>query len=164
HFRADKPIDAINEADAEDWRNALRAGGYKPATIATHIKKAKQMFAYAVAGKLLTSNPFAKLKAPQQADKSREEFIDLETIRRVIDAAPDAEWRLIIALSRFGGLRCPSEVLSLEWSWIDWERDRFRVFAPKLEHLPGGGWRTVPLFPELRPYFEDAWDLAAKDW
>ncbi len=160
YFGADKPLDQINAADAENWRNELRAKSYKPATIATHIKRAKQMFQHAVDGDILARNPFAKLKAPKQVDKSREVFIGPETILRVIDAAPDAEWRLIIALARFGGLRCPSEVLSLEWPWIDWERDRFTVFSPKLEHLPGGGRRVVPIFPELRPYLAEAFELA----
>jgi integrase len=160
HFGEDVPLDSITAADAEDWRNALRSQDYKPATIATHIKRARQMFAYAVSAEMLTRNPFVGLKIPQQVDKSREEFIDQETIQRVLDAAPDSQWRCIIALSRFGGLRCPSEVLALEWQWIDWERERFNVFAPKLEHLAGGGWRTIPLFPELRVILDEAFELA----
>jgi hypothetical protein len=127
HFGADKPLNKITAADAENWRNTLRAR-YKPATVGTHIKRAKQMFQHAVDGEILDRNPFAKLKAPKQVDKSREVFIAQETILRVIEAAPDTEWRLIIALCRFGGLRCPSEVLRLEWGRIDWERDRFTVF------------------------------------
>jgi len=157
HFGEDKPIDAITAAGAEDWHNGLRAQGYKPATIATHIKKAKQMFGYAVSAEILVRNPFAKLKAPQQVDKSREEFIDHAIVRRVIDAAPDAEWRLIIALSRFGGLRCPSEHLALTWADVDWERGRFRVDSPKT------GVRWVPIFPELRPYLDKAFELAPPD-
>jgi integrase len=94
-------------------------------------------------------------------DKSREVFISREKIERVIKSAPDCEWRLIIALARFGGLRCPSEVLSLDWRSIDWERERFTVFSRKLEHLPGGGRRLVPIFPELRPYLTEAFEAAA---
>jgi integrase len=159
-FGADLPIEKINAADAERWRNGLRSQGYKPATVSSHVKRAKMMFQHAVDGELIQRNPFAKLKPGQQLDKSREVFVSQETIQAVIDAAPDAEWRLIIALARFGGLRCPSEVLALEWGWIDWARDRFTVFAPKLEHLPSGGKRIVPIFPELRPYLEEAFELA----
>src|SRR5262249_48027540 len=42
----------------------------------------------------------------------------------------------------------------------DWHRDRFLVRSPKTEHLPGGGLRWVPLFPELRPHLEALWDAA----
>jgi hypothetical protein len=74
--------------------------------------------------------------------------------RRAIEAAPDAEWRLIIALSRFGGLRCPSEHLALRWEDVLWDRNRFYVPSPKT----GGRW--VPIFPELRPYLEECFELA----
>lgn len=161
-FGPDRSLDKMTVADADNWRNDLRAKGYKPATVATHIKRAKQMFQHAVDAEILERNPFAKLKAPQQIDKSREAFIDQGTIRKVIEAAPNTEWRLIIALARYGGLRTPSETLSLKWSDVDWEHERFTVHSPKLEHLPGRGVRVVPIFPELRPYLEEAFELASE--
>ncbi len=66
-------------------------------------------------------------------------------------ACPDEEWRLIFALARYGGLRCPSELLALKWTDFDWERERFRIDSPKT------GVRWVPMFPELRPYLDKAW-------
>jgi hypothetical protein len=39
-----------------------------------------------------------------------------EERNKVLEACPNAEWRLIFALSRFGGLRCPSEHLVLTWA------------------------------------------------
>ena len=66
----------------------------------------------------------------------------------------------IIALSRFGGIRCPSETLSLRWADIDWEHSRMNVPEPKVEHHEGRGVRSVPIFPELMPYLQAAWDLA----
>ena len=35
-----------------------------------------------------------------------------------------------------------------------------RVDSPKTEHHPGGAFRIVPIFPELRPYLESSWDAA----
>src|SRR5262249_27074771 len=70
------------------------------------------------------------------------------------------EWRLLLALARYGGLRTPSEPLALEWTDVNWERGRFRVVAPKTKHEDGGE-RWVPLFPELRPFFEEAFERAA---
>lgn len=95
-------------------------------------------------------------------NEARKFFVTLEAAYKVLEACPDAEWRLIFALSRFGGLRCPSEHLALTWPDVDWERDRFRVVSSKQEHLDGGGVRWVPIFPELRPYLEEAFDQAAE--
>jgi integrase len=61
---------------------------------------------------------------------------------------------LLIALSRFGGLRCPSEHLALRWQDVDWEHKRFRVDSTKT------GERWIPIFPELRPYLEECFERA----
>jgi integrase len=66
----------------------------------------------------------------------------------------------VVALSRYGGIRVPSELLTLTWADVDRERSRFRVHAPKTEHHKDGGDRWVPIFPELRPHLEVAFELA----
>lgn len=81
--------------------------------------------------------------------------------QKVLDACPDAEWRLIFALSRFGGLRRPSEHLAMTWSDVDWERDRVLVRSPKTEHHEGRASRWIPLFPELRIHLRKCFELAA---
>lgn len=52
----------------------------------------------------------------------------------------------------------PSEAFSLRWQDVDWARGRLTVPSPKPEHLPGRGYRVIPLFPLLKPYLEAAWD------
>src|SRR5262249_59887286 len=54
----------------------------------------------------------------------------------------------------------PSEQLALRWVDVDWERDRFLVRAPKTEQHDDDGERWVPIFPEVRPYFEKCFELA----
>ena len=64
-------------------------------------------------------------------------FLSREDSEKVLAACPDAEWRLIFALSRFGGLRCPSEHLALRWGDVDWEHNRMTVHSSKTEHYEG---------------------------
>lgn len=78
----------------------------------------------------------------------------------MIEQAPDAEWRLIIAVSRFAGLRCPCEQLALRWADIDWERGRIHVRSPKTERHEVHESRDVPLFPKLEPYLMEASEVA----
>src|SRR5690606_10094849 len=119
-------------------------------------------FADALDRELVSRNPFAHKDIPRttRENRKRDHFITRADAQLVLDACPDAEWRLLFALSRFGGLRCPSEHLSLRWKDIIWDRDRMRVTAPKTEHHEGKGTRLVPIFPELRPYLEAAYDAA----
>lgn len=86
--------------------------------------------------------------------------MDRTTFKLTLNACPDPEWKLLLALARIGGLRTPSEPLALEWADVNWERERFRVIAPKTEHQDGGE-RWVPLFPDLRPFLEEAFERAA---
>jgi len=69
-------------------------------------------------------------------------------------------WKLLIALSRFAGLRVPSEALSLRWSDVDWERQRLTIPIPKTQHLAGRSHRVIPLFPAIKPFLEAAWGAA----
>jgi integrase len=161
HFGKDKPLRNIKPGDADDWCALLRAK-YANATAARTIKRAKQFFAAALRKDLIPRNPFAECKAGHQSNPARFYFVTPEDAASVLQACPDVEWRLIVALCRYGGLRCPSELLTLTWPDVDWERDRFRVHAPKTEHHKDGGERWVPIFPELRPYLEEAFHLATE--
>jgi integrase len=64
-----------------------------------------------------------------------------DNAERVIAVLPDAEWRLLFALSRYGGLRCPSKHLGLRWCDIDLAGDRMTVRSPKTEHPEGNASR-----------------------
>lgn len=80
-----------------------------------------------------------------------------------MDHCPCDDWKLILALCRFGGLRCPSELVRLRWSDVDLPGGRMTINATKTEHHAAGGVRVCPIFPELRPYLETAWDEAPDD-
>jgi integrase len=159
HFGRDRMLRDIKPGDADDWCALLR-GKYANATAARTIKRAKQFFAAAFRKDLISRNPFADCKAGHQSNPARSRFVTQKEAAAVLQACPDAEWRLIVALCRYGGLRCPSELLALTWADVDWDRGRFRVHAPKTEHHKDGGDRWVPIFPELRPHLEEAFDLA----
>jgi len=142
---------SITAADADAWRAWLiETEHLSPATVARRIIAARTIWRKALRWKLAAENPFDGVKAGHQANEARKVFVARAIIESVIEAAPDAEWKAIIALSRYGGLRCPSEHFALKWGDIDWEKGTIRVSCPKLAHIAGFAQRIVPLFPELR--------------
>jgi integrase len=159
-FGDDRKLDSISCGDADQWRDQMLKDGLALATVGREVKRARQFFRVAVRRKLIAENPFTEVNAPAQVNTSREHFITREVTKKVLAACPDAEWRLIVALSRYGGLRCPSEHLALRWGDIDWENGRINLPSPKTEHLPGGAYRAVPIFTELRPYLEEVFEQA----
>jgi len=158
-FGPDRPLRSIDATAAEHFRTQLLASSLAPTTVQKRLQGAREFFNVARRRGLIAGNPFAEIKAVAVPDPQRARFVTREETQSVLDACPDCEWRAIVALCRFGGLRCPSEVLSLRWLDIDWERGRIAVQSPKGERH-GKGVRAVPLFPELRPYLEEAFDQA----
>lgn len=160
HFGESKRIAEITPADADTWRLWLQST-VGANTTRRSCGRAKQFFRWAVRSRLLAENPFADMKGlTVQPNKSRDFFVTREIAYRVLDACPDAEWRLLFALARFGGLRCPSETLSLTWDRVNWEHCRMTISSPKTKRYEGKESRIVPIFPELRPYLDEAFDLA----
>ena len=79
--------------------------------------------------RILTVNPFKDQASSSRSNPTRYHFITAADAVKVLDACPDVERRLIFALSRWGGLRCPSEHMALTWGDIDWENNRIRIGA-----------------------------------
>ncbi len=160
-FGADKLLDAITEGDADAWRLYLIGHEHlSGATVCRRCGVAKQFFKSAVRHKLILSNPFIDLKSNVKGNPSRQRFISRVDAQRILDACPDAQWRLIFALARFGGLRTPSETMRLTWNDVDWDRGRITVHSPKTEHHAGHESRVIPLFPELRPHLMEVFEQA----
>ena len=175
YFGEDRPLGSITAGDARDWERWLRTPaarmirhakrttneGLSPNTARKRVSDAKQFLQDAVDRDLLIKNPFSALKGSVGSNRDRDFFVTREMAEKVLDACPDAEWRLIFALSRFAGLRCPSEHLALRWGDVHWDTNRFVVRSAKTDHHEGKGARVVPIFPELRPHLELVWDEAA---
>jgi integrase len=158
HFGADCAIGSISAGMADGFVRYLR-GGSASATAARRITHCKTMFRWAVRMGRLPSNPFEGIKAGAQTNPLRQVYVTRQTIQAVIDAAPSDEWKALIALGRFAGLRIPSEALAMRWRDITWEPGRILVHSPKTEGC-GKATRLIPLFAEVRPYLATLFDVA----
>jgi len=164
-FGGDRMMSELSKADAADFLVYLKtkAGDPKPLapdTIRKRISNAKQFCGDAVDRRLISANPFHGMESSTKGNRERDFFVTQDMAYKVLDACPDREWRLVFALTRFGGLRCPSEHCLLKLADVDWSRERFKVTSPKTEHHDGKAYRWVPLFPELRPFLEECWEAA----
>lgn len=167
-FGAGKPLRDVTPGDADAFRLWLlqqpksrrtgdAAGTLAENTVNRRCGIAKQFFRAALRSKLIAENPFDGIEESVRGDEDKFFMVDRETSDKILEACPDSQWKLIFALSRFGGLRCPSEHVGLRWADIDWANNRFKVHSPKTERHKGGASRIVPIFPELRPILDAAW-------
>lgn len=154
YFGADKAMHEVTPGDADDFRRQLSGADN---TIRRTCGRAKQFFRAALRKRLVAESPFADMKDTNvRANRSRDCFVTRKEATAVLNSCPDNQWRLLFALCRFGGLRYPSEPLVIRWGDVDWEHDKIMVDSPKT------GPRLIPIFPEVRPYLEKAWDEAAE--
>lgn len=160
-FGKDRDMRKITPAEADRWWTWLMGDrGLSEATARKSVQLAKQFTKVARRHGVMDIDPFGHLTGTVRSNPERKRFIEQSIIERVLCDCPDAEWRLIVALARYGGLRIPSELNRLRWDDVLWDQNRFIVRASKTEHHRGGGIRQVPLFPELLPYFLEAHYLA----
>ncbi len=159
-FGGDRLMKAITPGDCDRWKAWMeRERKLAPATVSRDLKRAKQFFRSAMRDRLIDENPMADMKASAQVNPERFHYISNEDINRVLEECPNTEWKLLVALCRFGGLRCPTEIVPMTWDDILWDKDLFIVQCVKNQRH-GRKTRHVPIFPEIRPYLENAFEEA----
>jgi hypothetical protein len=114
-FGRDRLLGSVTPGETDDFRVDLsRRLGFN--TTARMCGRARQLFRVALRKRLITENPFADMKGcGVNPNAERSYFVTREEADAVLKACPNAEWRLLFVLSRYGGLRCPSDHLLLEW-------------------------------------------------
>lgn len=160
HFGEDCRIRTIGQVEAEGFRQwLLTTKKLSSTTISKRLQRSRQLFAHAIRFEWVEKNPFADVKHKSGNPRERQQYITVADTEKMIDAAPNWVWRTIIALSRYGGLRNPSEVLSLPLDNLDWEHGAINVISPKTEGH-GQGSRIIPMFAQLHPYLLEAAEMA----
>lgn len=164
-FGPEKPLRSLTEGDGDEWRRFLAEQGLAEPTIRRRCGIGKQLLRAAQRKHLIAVNPFADLRGGNLPNPKRAFNVTGDMAAKILDACPDAEWRLIFALLRFGGLRCPSELMLLRWNDVVWSEDRKKeriiVHSPKTEHHPGHESREMPIFAELVEPLRAAFEAAA---
>ena len=145
-FGEDMPLRDFTAGDAEDFRNHLLTGGLAESTTRKRCATASMMFRYAVKHRLIDANPFDDVPKANMATKDHA-FIPEADALRVLELLPNTQWRLLFALSRWGGLRVGSEVRRLQWADIDWQRRTdLRSMPPRRNAIKATKAGVVPIF------------------
>lgn len=132
-----------------------------PASVSQSIKKTKAILNHAVNLEVIGSNPMGHIKPGSDAgDPDRMFFVTEEMAEKVLEACPNQDWKLIFGLTRYAGLRAPSELAVLSWKDVHWDKHYICVRSSKTEHHVGKKSRLVPIFPKLKPLLLAAFEVA----
>ena len=160
-FGHDKPLRSITHADATAFRKWLEDNeGQAENTLRRRCGRARQFFKAAIKAKLIDENPFDGMPVTVSGSTDKERFITEAESQKILKACPDLQWRLIFSLCRYGGVRCPSEILALTWENVLWDSQRIIVTSPKTKRYKGHESRVIPMFPELAGVLNEAYEMA----
>ena len=96
-------LDEITLFDAKEFKSYLCSTvGLCENTARRHIGMCRQIFTAAIDKRIISKNPFKGegLSVTVRPNESRFFYVTSEMAHKVLDACPDAEWRLIFGLSR----------------------------------------------------------------
>jgi integrase len=156
----DTLLTALTKEHGKQFIEYLRNRGLSPTSVRIYVDNLKAMLNDAVGDKEpLERHPWQGLTAPKGDPRYPKEYVPVDHVMRVIEYAPTTLLKLAIGLARFAGLRCPSELLPLTWSAVDWEKSTLTVVSPKTARH-GKSHRITPILQPIRPFLEQAFHEA----
>jgi site-specific recombinase XerD len=161
----EKRIKDLTRSDADMLHLKLKTSSSKrtgktlsPAHISKLMANARSLFKFAVDSELIARNIFDHIKrGSEQKPEERCYEVSKELIETIIEAAPSAEWRLLIAIWRWMGAR-KTEPLELKVTDIHHDASYTTINISDAKRQDDYGKpvvRKVPVFPEMESYLLD---------
>ena len=153
YLKVDKDVRNITLLDAErfsKWlpkQRLIGTGKLLASTVSGHLRKINGLFNYMVKAKLIVENPFDDINTPMNRDKSKDYYVTIHEADDYIESVDHPQWKAIIAIARYCGVRGPSDLLYMQRKHVDF--DKQQVTFPSVKN----GNRVCPLFPQVAEHF-----------
>lgn len=128
---ADEPITKVTRADLQEIIDAKAAEG-KP-VMANRVRAAfTAFFGWAESREYIKSNPAERIQKAIK-EKARTRTPSIAEVREIWEATFEqgALWGAYFRLCILTGQRSRSDIMSMQWDWIDWEMSRYSIPNPK---------------------------------
>jgi len=150
--RAENHLETVSSADIRSYRDSVVANGRTGKTANHKLKCLRSIFGDAVKASALLQNPASAVKQVNEDDSTSRVPFTLEEVAKLIEVAPDAEWRGMILLGAFTGIRL-GDCASLKSGNLDLERNLVRLMPQKSDRKKKV--IEIPLHPEVVAFFKD---------
>lgn len=147
--RAAKPLEGITAADARAWRDSLQDAGRTGKTVLSYTKDINAAFRAAIREGLIQHSPFGALDVLDTSDSLERKPFSGEEVARLLEAAPSEEWRGLILVAAFTGLRL-GDAARLRWSSVDLDAKRITLIPSKTKKKKREV--RIPIQPDLHAY------------
>lgn len=139
-----RSITTLTVADAKALVSSVRNSGLASTTAAKRLQTIKAFGQWLVDAEYLEENPFDPISPGRgKTFDASKEFISITVFNQVLETVKSPEWRTLLVLARYGGLRIPSEIYRLMWIDVKWSTKELAIQKAKTEP------RVCPLFAPM---------------
>lgn len=146
-FKKNEYIDKLTTERFEKFQEFL-GESLAEASVAGTFKQIHALFKWAIKKKWLNNHPLTGIPKLNFTNAEKDILVPAQVYTRLLEYCPCQQWRVILALARYGGMR-PGEILILRWDDINWADDFITVKSPKTKRHEGKDKRFPPIFPEV---------------
>lgn len=146
----------VSESQLLDERDRL-VEQFAEGTVHKRLQQWKAIFEFAQGKGYIANNPVEWFKG-RSSEAASKTYVTEERIEEVIAATSSLEWKRLLSLSRYAGIRVPSEFRRMTWSDIDRDQKWVTIYSPKTKRHSRGESRRCPWFKELQ---RDFWNQPA---
>ena len=156
--RRKKPLESVTPQQVREWRESLQDGGRAGKTVLSYVKDLGAVYRAAIREGLVSFNPCSTAIGDVETSDSldRKPFSGKE-VASLLKAAPTEEWRGLILVAAYSGLRL-GDAARLSWASVDLEVKRITLIPSKTKKKKREV--RIPIQPDLLVFFES---VAVKD-
>lgn len=148
--RANLPLRAVTPKDVRSFRDAERGLGKSPVTAnLAHKTIAAALGAAVRIGYIATNPALAVDRLSTHEERAQKETFTPEEIAKLLQAAPSGDWRGVILLGAFAGMRL-GDALRLKWGNVDLQGGAITFTPSKTARL--GKKLALPIHPEIEAF------------
>ena len=149
--RADLPLRAVTPRDVRSFRDALREDGRAASTVNFAHKAIASALEAARRQAFIETNPAHAVDyLPTHPERVEKGTFSPEEVAALTMAAPSDDWRGVILLAYFAGLRL-RDCLSLTWGNVDLPSRALSLIPRKTART--GKRLLIPMHPQLEEFF-----------
>ena len=149
--RSGKPLESLTAQDARLWRESLQDAGRAGKTVLAYLKDAGGIYRGAIREGLVSFNPFTALDTIDTSDSQTRKPFTLEEVGKLVEHATSDEWRGLILVAAFTGLRL-GDAARLSWASVDLEAKTITLIPSKTKKKKREV--VIPIAPDLLVFFE----------
>lgn len=136
-----QPLDQHTSAAIQQWLESRRV---QPSTVVAYAFTLRQFFAWAQKTGQVLHNPAASLQLPRTPKPFRRNFVDRQTVARLIDTCSDQELKFILLAGFHAGLRF-GEVVQSQPHWFNLQNQTLSVLRSSEWDTKDHTDRDIPL-------------------